>query len=476
MNLFERIFRLRENATGVRTEVMAGTTTFLTMAYIIFLQPAILSGLLFGMSTGMDFGAVMVATCVSAAIATAIMGLYANYPIALAPGMGENFFFIFSVIPAAAALGAVQAGVTTPWQVALGVVFVSGVLFCLLSLVGLRVLIMDAISPNMRNGIAAGIGLFIALIGLRNASVILPDPGTAVKLNIHFASPDIIIFFAGLCITAGLQTRRVRGAIFWGILMATLLAAALKLIIPHCPDFIRNHELVTKSMLMTQFEVMHRVVSMPPSLSPTFLKMDVLHALTVKMAPFILIFLFMDIFDTIGTLIGVCEQGGFVKDNKIPRVRQAMFADALGTVIGAASGTSTVTSFVESTTGVEQGGRTGLTSLVTALLFLLALFFSPVVKMVGGYAAITAPALVIVGAMMIQSVVRIDWKDYSEAIPAFLTMIGIPFSYSIGDGLALGFISYPIVKLIAGKGREVKPMAYGIAIILIAYFVWVRNV
>lgn len=472
----DRWFKLTENSTCIRTEVMAGTTTFLTMAYIIFLQPAILSGLLFGMNTGMDFGSIMVATCVSAAVATAIMGLYANYPIAQAPGMGENFFFVFSVIPAAGAMAAVQSGATTAWQVALGVVFVSGILFCLLSLGGLRVLIVDAISPNMKNGIAAGIGIFIALIGMRNATLILADPATAVKLNTHFASPDIIVFFAGLCITAGLQARRIRGAVFWGILMATLLAVALKLLMPHLPALIREHDLVTKSMLMTQFDVMHSVVSVPPSVAPTFLKMDIIHALTLKMAPFIIIFLFMDVFDTIGTLVGVCEQAGFVKNDKIPRVRQAMMSDAVGTVIGAGMGTSTVTSFVESTTGVEQGGRTGLTALVTALLFLLALFFSPVVKMVGSYAAITAPALVIVGAMMIQSAVRIDWKDYSEAIPAFLTMIGIPFCYSIGDGLALGFISYPVVKCIGGKGREVKPAAYVIGVLLVAYFIWVRSV
>ncbi|MDD4734527.1 MAG: NCS2 family permease [Kiritimatiellae bacterium] len=476
MNGMDRYFRLHENGTSVGTEALAGSTTFLTMAYIIFLQPAILSGLLFGMNTGMDFGAVMVATCVSAAVATAFMGLYANYPIAQAPGMGENFFFVFSVIPAAASMSVVEAGITTAWQVALGVVFVSGVLFLLLSLVGLRALMVDAISPNMKNGIAAGIGLFIALIGMRNATLILPDPATAVKLNVHIASPDILLFFAGLCITAGLQARRVRGAVFWGILVITMLSILARLGLNHAPAFVREHELVTKSMLMTQFEVMHSVVSRPPSVAPTFMKMSVLHALTLKMAPFIVIFLFMDVFDTIGTLVGVCEQAGFVKDNRIPRVRQAMVSDAVGTVIGAGMGTSTVTSFVESTTGVEYGGRTGLTSVVTALLFLLALFFSPVVKMVGSYAAITAPALVIVGAMMIRSAVRIDWKDYSEAIPAFLTLIGIPFCYSIGDGLALGFISYPVIKLLSGRGREVKPTAYVIGVVLIAYFVLVRNV
>jgi AGZA family xanthine/uracil permease-like MFS transporter len=460
--MLERLFHLAENRTTARTEVIAGITTFLTMAYIIFVQPAVLSGVMFGKPTGMDFGAVTVATCLSGALATAIMALYARYPIAQAPGMGENFFFVFSAIPAA-----VAAGYPNGWQVALGTVFISGVLFLLLSLIGLRELIFNSISPGLKNAIAAGIGLFIAFIGLQNAGLIIKDPGTAVRLNAHFASPDLIVFFFGMLFTAILHTRKVRGSILWGIIGATILASALKLILPTSAS--------PESMLTKQFTFAKAVVSAPPSLGPTFIKIDLVHALSPRMLPFIFVFLFMLVFDAIGTLIGVCEQAGFIKDNRLPRAKQAMLSDAIGTVAGAALGTSTVTSFIESAAGVEQGGRTGLTGLVVAALFLLALFFSPLIAMVGSYPPITAPALVIVGAMMMQNVTKIDWQDYSESIPAFLTLIGIPLSYSIADGLALGFISYPIVKLFSGRGREIGWLTYVLAIVLVAYFLFVRN-
>lgn len=468
--MLERFFRLSENQTSARTELLAGVTTFLTMAYIIFVQPSVLSGAMFGKPTGMDFGAVTAATCLSAALATGIMALYARYPIAQAPGMGENFFFVFSAIPAAAA-----AGFANAWEVALGVVFISGGLFLILSLVGLRELIFNAVSPSLKNAIAAGIGLFIAFIGLQNAGLILKDPGTAVKMNAHFASPDLIIFFAGLLLTAVLHVRKVRGSILWGIVGATALAVVLKEGLPHLPRAIAASPEVTGSVLMQRFEFAKGIVAAPPSLAPTFLKMDLVHALTPKMLPFVFVFLFMLVFDAIGTLIGVCEQAGFIKDNKLPRAKQAMLSDAVGTVAGAALGTSTVTSFVESAAGVEQGGRTGLTGLVVAGLFLLALFFSPLIAMVGSYPPITAPALVIVGAMMIQNVTKVCWKDYSESVPAFLTMIGIPLSYSIADGLALGYISYPVIKLFSGKGRELGWLSYLLAVLLAAYFVFVRS-
>jgi len=468
-------FKLKENNTTVRIELVAGLTTFLTMAYIIFVQPAVLSGAMFGMDTGMDFGAVTVATCLTAAFATAIMALYARYPIAQAPGMGENFFFVFQVLPAAGALAVVQSGASTAWQVGLGVVFISGMLFLFLSLFGVRALIMDAISPSMKNAIAVGIGLFIAFIGLQNAGLIIKNPGTGVAMNPQFLSPDIIIFLVTLLFTAALHARRVRGAIFWGILLATALSVLLKLVLPRLPEMISQAELVQQSMLMGRFKIAHGVISRPPSISPTFFKMDLIHAFSLHMIPFIIILLFMDVFDTVGTLIGVSEQAGFIKDNKLPRVNRALLSDAVGTVAGACMGTSTVTSFIESATGVEYGGRTGLTSLTTAFLFLLALFFSPVIGMVGSYGPITAPGLVIVGAMMIQNVRKIDWKDRSESIPAFLIIIGIPFSYSIGDGLAFGFISYPFIKLMSGKGREVNIVMYGLAIVLLAYFVAVRS-
>jgi AGZA family xanthine/uracil permease-like MFS transporter len=468
--ILDRLFKLSGNGTNVRTEVLAGLTTFLTMAYIVFVQPAVLSGKMFGIDTGMDFGAVTTATCLSAALATAVMAIYARYPIAQAPGMGENFFFVFSAIPAATA-----AGFANGWQVALGVVFVSGVLFLILSLVGLRELIFNSISPSMKNGIAAGIGLFIAFIGLQQSGVIIKDPGSAVKLNAHLASPDSIVFFIGLMTTAVLHARRVRGSILWGILVATVLTCLFKIALPQMPSAISAAPEVTESMLMKRFELAKALLAPPPSLAPTFLKMDVVHALTAKMLPFIFVFLFMLTFDAIGTLIGVCEQAGFMRDNKLPRAKQAMVSDAIGSVAGATFGTSTVTSFIESAAGVEAGGRTGLTGLVVAALFLFALFFSPLIAMIGSYPPITAPALAIVGAMMMQNVTKIHWKDYTESIPAFLIIIGIPFSYSIADGLALGFISYPVIKGFSGRGREISWLTYLLAIVLVLYFVFVRT-
>ena len=468
--ILDRLFKLSGNGTNVRTELLAGVTTFLTMAYIVFVQPAVLSGKMFGIDTGMDFGAVTTATCLSAALATAVMAIYARYPIAQAPGMGENFFFVFSAIPAATA-----AGFANGWQVALGVVFVSGVLFLILSLVGLRELIFNSISPSMKNGIAAGIGLFIAFIGLQQSGVIIKDPGSAVKLNAHLASADSIVFFIGLMTTAVLHARRVRGSILWGILVATVLTCLFKIALPQMPSAISAAPEVTESMLMKRFELAKALLAPPPSVAPTFLKMDVVHALTAKMLPFIFVFLFMLTFDAIGTLIGVCEQAGFMRDNKLPRAKQAMVSDAIGSVAGATLGTSTVTSFIESAAGVEAGGRTGLTGLVVAALFLFALFFSPLIAMIGSYPPITAPALAIVGAMMMQNVTKIHWKDYTESISAFLIIIGIPFSYSIADGLALGFISYPVIKGFSGRGREISWLTYLLAIVLVLYFVFVRT-
>jgi len=478
--MLDRLFRLSENRTSLRTEVLAGLTTFLTMAYIIFLQPMVLSGMLFGFDTGMDFGAVMTATCLAACLATAIMGLYARYPIAQAPGMGENFFFVLSVLPAAAA-----AGFTNGWQVALGVVFISGVVFLLLSLAGVRERIVDALSRSMKNGMAVGIGLFVAFIGMQNAGLIVTAasiveapgpvlvPGTVVKLNANFASADLAIFFFGLFLTAGLHVRRVRGSILWGILGSALLSVVLKLAVLHVHGA-RDLPFFVGSGLANRFTLTSGIVSLPPAVGPTFLKMDLRAALSLPMVPFIIVFVFMDMFDTIGTLIGVSEQAGFMKDNKLPRAKQALISDAVGTVTGACLGTSTVTSFIESAAGVEHGGRTGLTALTTAFLFLLALFFSPIVQMIGSYPPITAPALVVVGAMMVRNVAKIAWSDYSESIPAFLIILGIPLSYSIADGLALGFVSYPIVKLLGGRAKEVSWLIYLVAVVLVAYFILVR--
>lgn len=468
--MLERLFHLSENRTTVRTEILAGITTFLTMAYIIVVQPAVLSGVMFGHPTGMDFGAITTATCLAAALATALMALYARYPIAQAPGMGENFFFVFSAIPAATA-----AGFANGWPVALGAVFLSGVLFLVMSLVGLREMIFNAISPSMKSGIAAGIGLFIAFIGLQNAGLIVKDPGTAVRLNPHFGSPDLLVFFAGFLVAAALHARKIPGSILWGVVSATALASALKLALPHLPAAWVASPEIAGSLLATRFTFAHSLVAVPPSLAPTLFQMDIVHALSPAMLPFVFVFLFMLTFDAIGTLIGVCTQAGFMQENRLPRARQAMISDAVGTVAGAALGTSTVTSYIESAAGVEQGGRTGLSGLVVAALFLLALFFSPLIAMVGSYPPITAPALVLVGAMMLQNVAHITWDDPTESIPAFLTLIGIPLSYSIADGLALGFISYPLLKVLTGRPREAGWLTYLLAMVLVLYFILVRS-
>jgi AGZA family xanthine/uracil permease-like MFS transporter len=477
--MLDRFFRLTENHTTVRTELLAGLTTFLTMAYIIFLQPAILSGTLSGEPTGLDFGAVTTATCLAAALATALMALYARYPIAQAPGMGENFFFLSTValITQQVSTRGLDLGASAPWQVALGVVFVAGLLFLVVSLLGVQQMLMAAISPSIRNAIAVGIGLFIALIGLEAASVVEIDDG--LRLNPQFASPDLVVFFFGFFVTAALHALRVRGSIVLGILAATGLAVVLKFALPVLPPAIAESELVARSVLIERFAVAEKVVSPPPSMHATFFKMDLIHVLspsTIRfMVPFILIFLFMDVFDTLGTLIGVSEQAGLIKDDKLPRMKQALVSDAVGTAAGAAFGTSTVTSFIESAAGVEQGGRTGLTALAVAALFLLAPVFSPIIAMVGSYPPITAPALVVVGSMMMRNVVKIDWSNYAESMPAFVILAGIPLTYSIGDGLALGFISYPIIKLLAGQGRDVKWLMYVMAAVLIVYLVVVRG-
>ena len=441
----ERQFELSAQGTSVRTEVLAGITTFLTMAYIVFVQPAVLSTDFAGHATGLEFGAILFATCVGSAFASILMGLYANYPIALAPGMGENFFFV-SVIMSVAALGMPNA-----WQTALGVVFVAGVIFWIVSASGMREAILNAISRSMRNGIAVGIGLFITFIGLRNTGLLVASPATFVTLNPHLLSADVGVFLAGVLVAAGLQARRVRGAILWGMAVAAVAAAALGKI---------------------QYA---GLVGLPHAQHLALFKMDIAGALTLSLVPFVIVLVFMDVFDTIGTLIGVAEQAGFTRNNTLPRANRVLMVDATATVAGACLGTSTVTAFIESGAGVAAGGRTGLAAIVTGILFLVTLLFSPLVATVGRYMPITAPALVIVGAMMMRNVTKIDWDDFSETIPAFLTIIGIPLFYSIADGLALGLVAYPIVKLLAGRGREVRWLAFVLAALLIVYFVFVRS-
>ncbi len=452
------------------------------MAYIIVVQPMVLSGRMFGFDTGMDFGAVMTATCISAAVATALMGIYARYPIAQAPGMGENFFFIFSVLPAVTA-----AGFSNTWQVGLGVVFLSGILFLALSLLGFRKLIIDAVSPSMKNAMAVGIGIFIAFIGMQNAGIIVSaatiasthegpviSGGTLVKLNPGILSADLLVFASGLLITSVLYIRKVRGSIILGIIGATFISIIFKLLANSSSE-IAGFDIFLNSRLVKEFVFSSTIFSFPPSIEPTMFKMDIAGALSLSMIPFIVIFLFMDIFDTIGTLIGVSEQAGFIKDNKLPRASKAFLSDALGTVIGACAGTTTVTSFIESAAGVEQGGRTGLTSIVVAVLFVLALFISPLITMIGSYTVITAPALIVVGSLMIKNVLKIQWDDFSESIPCFLMITGIPLTYSIADGLTMGYVTYPFIKLLSGKGRDVSWFMYLLAFLLVLYFVFIRS-
>jgi AGZA family xanthine/uracil permease-like MFS transporter len=456
--MLERLFDLRAHGTNARTEVVAGVTTFLTMSYIIFVNPGMLAG------AGMDFGAVMFATCAASAIATLIMGLYAKYPIALAPGMGLNAFFAFTLIPAIAVApapgnspGSSQG--SEPWQIALGVVFWSGVLFLLLTLLGVRERIMNAISPSLKNAIAAGIGLFLAFIGLRNAGLVESHPVTFVHMTAALTGPNLVIFATGLLVAAALLTRRSSWALLAGIAAATLTAIIYE---------------VAPGYDIEAFAIAEGIVDAPPNPASTFFRLDLLGVFTPVIIPYVIMFLFVDLFDSLGTLIGVAERGGFVKDNQLPRAGRALSADAAGTIVGSLLGTSTITSYIESAAGVEEGGRTGLVSVVVALLFLAALFFTPVVQMVGSYPPITAPALVLVGAMMMRSVTDVDWKDASEAIPAFLILVGIPLMFSIGDGIALGFIAWPIVKLLAGRWRDLNVVMVVLAAVLLAYFVLLR--
>jgi len=333
---------------------------------------------------------------------------------------------------------------------------------------------MNALSPSMKHAIAAGIGIFIAFIGLQNAEVIVMDPGTALALNPDFGSPDMAVFFAGLLTAAGLHARRVRAAILWGMLAAGAVAILLKLTLPMFGDAVAGARLVSNSSLVLRFQLADHVLSAPPSLAPTLFQMDLRGALTLAMAPYVGIFLFMVFFDTVGTLLGVAQQAGMMRDGRLPRARQAFLSDATATVAGACLGTSTVTSYIESATGVEQGGRTGLTALTVAGLFLVAPFFSPVIAMLGSYPPITSPALVLVGAMMLGNVRHLDWSDYTEVLPSFLVLVGIPLTYSIADGLALGLIAHPLMKVLAGRPREARPASWIIAGLLLVYFLMIR--
>ena len=424
-SLLERLFKLKEHGTDVRTEVIAGVTTFMTMAYILFVNPDILS------ATGMPFGAVMTATALSAGITTILAGFMANYPYALASGMGLNAFFAFVV--------AAQAG----WEAALGVVFLSGVAFFILSVTG-AINVLDAAMPQtLKRAVGVGIGLFIALIGVINAGIIQADPATLITRG-NFADKGTALSLIGLLVTAVLIARGVRGSILLGILITTVIG------IP---------------MGVTQ--ISGSIIGRPASLAPIALKMDIKGAISLGFMT-IFSFWFVDVFDTVGTLMGTASRAGMLDENgQLPKIKEMMTVDAIGTCLGAVLGTSTVTTYVESSAGIAEGGRTGLTAVVVGVLFLVSLIFAPLAGMIPSQA--TAPALIIVGVLMMGSVQDIDWFDFSEAFPTFITIVMMPFAYSISDGISAGFISYVVVKVLTGKAKEIHWLVYILAAISVIH-------
>ncbi|ENU30358.1 NCS2 family permease [Acinetobacter sp. NIPH 1852] len=425
--LLERLFKLSENKTNFRTEVLAGVTTFLTMCYIIIVNPMILS------ETGMDHGAVFVATCLAAAIGCLVMGLIANYPIALAPGMGLNAYFTYSVC----------LGMGVPWETALAAVFISGIVFLAISFMKIREAIVNAIPMSLKLAIGGGIGLFLALIALKNAGIIVDNPATLVALG-DIKQPSVLLALFGFLMIVVLHQFKIRGAIIISILVITAIATALGL---------------------NEFK---GVVGQVPSLAPTFMQMDFEGLFTASMIGVIFVFFIVDLFDSTGTLVGVSHRAGLLKDGKLPRLKKALFADSSAIVAGAALGTSSTTPYIESASGVAAGGRTGLTAVVVAVLFVGCLFLAPLAQSVPGFA--TAPALLFIGVLMIQGITHIDWDDITEAVPAFLTIVFMPFTYSIADGIAMGFISYALVKLLTGKAKTVPYMVWIIAALWVFKF------
>ncbi len=442
--MIDGLFDLEEAGTDIRTEIVAGVTTFMTMSYIIFVQPAVLG------AAGMNPGAVMVATCVASAIAMVLMAVLSNYPIALAPAMGHNFFFSYIVV--------LTLGYT--WQVALGSVFIAGLVFVLLSTVGLREKLMIVLPDCLKNGIPVGIGLLIALVGLEWSGIVVGHQVTYVTLGNLKSTPTLLSVF-GLLLIALLLALRIRGAILFGIVATSLLGLIVGII---------------------KFK---GILAAPPSILPTMLKLQFPNVFKdPNLLTVIFIFLFLDMFDTIGTLIGVGQQSGLMVDGKLPRARQALLTDAISTSAGALLGTSTITAYIESASGISAGGRTGLTNIVTALLMLGAIFFHPVIEMVGaGYKLqdgvtlypVIAPALIIVGSLMFKNIVNVDWDDFTESIPAFLTLIMMPLAFSITEGISIGVISYSLLKLFTGKRKEVHWLIYLFTILFIARYIWLME-
>jgi len=451
----ERLFQIRERGSTVGTEILAGITTFLTMCYIIFVQPAMLE------AAGMDYGAVFAATCLASAFGSILMGLLANYPIALAPAMGHNVFFTFTVC--------LVMGI--PWQQALGAIFISGALFIILSTVGFRARIMEVVPECLRHAIAVGIGLLIAYVGFVYAGVIRDDPAVFVRRGFLNEVPTATALVAVLVIGVLLHFR-FRAAILAGMLLVAVIG------------------------LERGFVSYHGIARTPPSILPTLGKLDVLGALRMNFLTIIFVFFLLDLFDTVGTLIGVGERGGFLDaGGRLPQARRALFSDAAATVSGALLGTSTVTSYVESSAGIAAGGKTGFASVVTGGLFLLALLFFPLAEMFGGAYAVTrtvlvdgaaqsvtvlyrpciAPALIVVGCLMMGSVRRIRWDDYTEALPAFLCILVMPAMVNITEGIAFGFIAYAALKVGSGRAREAHWMVYVFAALFIARYIWLTD-
>lgn len=422
--MLERLFRLSENQTTVRRELLAGLTTFMTMAYIVVVNPRILS------EAGMPVDGVLFATCISSALATLVMGLWANYPIALAPGMSLNAYFTYSIV----------MGRGLPWQTVLGVVFLSGVVFLILTLTNIREQIVNGIPDSLKHGTAGGIGLFIAFIGFRNAGIIVANKATFVGLG-KLSDPQAILAAVGVIFIAILLARRIDSAILIGIIAITILGIPFG--ISHWPQHIFSW----------------------PHPSGTLFQLDLCSALKLGLGELVFIFFFVDLFDNVGTLVAVCEEGGFLRDGKLPRASRALLADAFGTIAGALTGTSTVTSYIESAAGVAAGGRTGFGNLLIAALFILAMFCAPIVAAIPAYA--TAPALILVGALMCGAVARVRWDDFSEAVPAFLTLVATPLTFSIATGLSLGLLSFTFIKLFTGRRRQISPLIWVLSILFL---------
>jgi len=426
--MLESYFRLSEHGTTVRREILAGLTTFLTMAYITIVNPAILS------DAGMDFGAVFVATCVAAALGTAIMGLYANYPIALAPGMGLNAYFTYGVVQS----------MGYAWQVALGAVFISGVLFILFSLLPLREWIVNAIPRGLKMAISAGIGLFLGIIALKNAGIVVENPATFVGLGDPLAASVLLAMF-GFVVIVALDYHRVPGAVILGILATTAVG------------------------LLLGISEWKGLAALPPDPTPTLLQLDIAGALQVGLITIVFTFLFVDLFDTAGTLIGLAHRANLLDAaGRLPRLRKALLADSTATAAGALLGTSTTTSYIESAAGINVGGRTGLTAVTVAGLFLLALFLSPLAQSVPAYA--TAPALLYVACLMTRGLAEIDWEDVTESAPAVVTALAMPLTFSIANGIGIGFITYAAIKVLSGRITSCPPAVYVISLLFALKF------